>query len=675
MKPKQNLRKLAAVGCIAASVSVTLGLLSLTNLSYSWQTSLSTNLYYEHPASEDIVVIYIDESSLAEEALGKWEHWSRKYYAQAIDNLKEAGTAIIGVDILFNRESQGVSKDGLEEAFTTNPTTNGVLEDLHKYLEEDHPADITLGESIDNAGNVVLAKYPGANGSDIKSIDVIANGALAEGYVYSNITQSESLLSLLLEDGFDINIAELFTGKSKDNIPTKDNELYINYTGPAGTYKAFSFYDIYTGNFDKKDFEGKIALIGVGTVSLQDHYSIPLGENTMYGVEIHANAIQTILDEAYLRDVTTGEKFAILATLSLLATVIFMYLGIGWTIGALTVLAIGYWISAEAAFRKGLILDLVYPYIALITTYLASMLYRYFTEIQSGKELKSAFGHYVSPEVVKQISQNPDSLKLGGDKRSLTIFFADIQDFTTWSEGAEPQALVAQLNEYFSALSKVIMDNQGTVDKFEGDAIMAFWGAPLAVENHAELTCKTALEARLRLTELNKKWASEGKREITFRIGINTGEAIVGNIGSQERFDYTAIGDNVNLAARLESANKFYGTHIMISEHTHALLKDKFATRRLDRIRVKGKDKPIDIFELIATKNGLADGADQFINEFHSAIEYYRNGKFQEAKERFQEIAKKAPQDGPTKTYLERIEKLIDNPPENWDGTWTFTNK
>jgi len=672
MKLKQKTRKLVAGVSICASILVLTSILSIVNPDSSWQDKFSANLYYERPISDDIVIIYINDYSLSADTLGRWQDWDREYYAQTIDNLSSAEASVIGLDLLFNRESKGASEAALEEAFSSNPQANGVLENLYGYLAEDHPSDTILATSMEDAGNVVLVKYPDAS----SSIDIIADSALAEGYAYSGGGQSELLLSVMLQDSFDLKIADVFTGENHANIPANSNdEMYVNYAGPAGSYKFFSFYDIYTGNFDPQDFAGKIALIGVGTPTLQDHYSVPLGDENMYGVEIHANTIQTILDGAYLRNLTTTEKIAILAIASLLATALFMYLGIWWAIGAFFVLSVGYWFSAQAAFRQGIILDLVYPYLALIIAYIGSTLYRYFTEIQAGKELKNAFGHYVSPEVVAEIIKNPDALKLGGDKRAITVFFADIQNFTNWSEGAQPEALVAQLNEYFSALSEVIMRNGGTVDKFEGDAIMAFWGAPLPIENHAELTCRAAIEARTRLAELNKKWLTEGRQEIHFRIGINTGEAVVGNLGSQDRFDYTAIGDNVNLAARLESANKFYSTTIMISENTHGVVSDKFAIRRLDRIRVKGKDKPIDIFELIAETGHLAQGADAFIDEFHQAIEYYRNGNFPEAQKRFQDIAARAPQDGPTKTYLERIEQLIKSPPESWDGTWTFESK
>lgn len=652
-------------------------IMSVAKIGSSWQEKLSANLYQERGVSDDIIIVYIDDYSLSDNGLGRWQDWSRDYYATVIENLDEASA--IGLDIIYTNASSGVSGDQLSRILMDNFATDTLWAELAEYIKGEHPDDTTLAEAIKEAGNVFLVKYPYTDNdgnllAEVRSLDIFTENSAGEGFAHLEIPQSENVLQT--EGDFAEKIAEQLTGEALTPKRNEDNLMYINYAGKSLAYKQISFANVYNGNFNVEDIENKIVLIGNGSPVLQDHYAVPIDDTTnMYGVEIHANTIQTILDGAYLRNLTTTEKIAVLAAASLLATALFMYLGIWWAIGAFFVLSVGYWFSAQAAFRQGIILDLVYPYIALIIAYVGSTLYRYFTEIQAGKELKNAFGHYVSPEVVAEIVKNPDALKLGGDKRAITVFFADIQNFTNWSEGAEPEALVAQLNEYFSALSEVIMRNGGTVDKFEGDAIMAFWGAPLPIENHAELTCRAAIEARTRLAELNKKWLTEGRQEIHFRIGINTGEAVVGNLGSQDRFDYTAIGDNVNLAARLESANKFYATTIMISENTHGVVSDKFAIRRLDRIRVKGKDKPIDIFELIAETGHLAQGANAFIDEFHQAIEYYRNGNFAEAQKRFQEIAAKAPADGPTKTYLERIKKLMKNPPENWDGTWTFADK
>ncbi len=662
MKPKQ---KFTAALILASTVLF--GVLAITATPQGWQEKLQKNLYYEHPASDDIIIVYIDDWSTDDTRLGRFSDWNRQYYAQAIDNLTEADVSVIGIDLVFNHESQGISQQDVSEILTTTPSANDALDEFASYVTGTHPDDTVLAQSIEEAGNVVLAKYEGTS-----SIEQISKFALDEGLATGEISQSNLTLAINGEGTFSQKIAEHFSGSTYEEVP---NPMYVNYVGPAGTYEYYSFHDIYLGNFGYSDFKDKIVLIGVGSPTLQDHYMVPIGTNSMYGIEIQANAIQTILDEKFIDPASGFKQIATIFMLSILATLLFMYLGTAASIISILALGTGYWIFAEASFRQGKIANLIYPFIAILAIYISVSGYKFFIENKEKKYIKSAFGHYVSPEIVDQISKNPDSLKLGGEKRTITAFFADIQNFTTWSEGTPPEELVSQLNEYFSALSEIIMRNQGTVDKFEGDAIMAFWGAPLSVENHAFLACKTALEIRTKITELNKTWAATGKKQISFRIGINTGEAIIGNIGSKDRFDYTAIGDTVNLAARLESANKFYGTQIMLSSDTHEHIGIEFELRRLDRVRVKGKETPINIFELIATKDRISNEASLLINEFHSAIEYYRNADWANALARFESLAQKIPNDGPTKTYIERIKKLQISSPPNWDGIWTFETK
>lgn len=646
-------------------------------------------LYQERPVADEIAVIYIDDYSLADETLGRWQDWSRTYYATAIENLNEAGAAVIGIDLLFNRESKGLSEKDLLQTLTGGQTTGSievdpsqVFMDLLPYLEESHPDDIILAEAIEEAGNVVLAKVPyidpetGEFLGDGGSIDIISEVSAGEGYTYGEMSQSDTILQLNAEESFDTVISEFFTGQEVD-IPTDERgNMYVNYSGATGSYKYFSFYDIYSNNFAKEDVEGKILLIGVGSATLQDRYTTPLGDSTMPGVEIHANAIQTILENAFLEDATFGQQAISITLTAVIATALFMYLPFWIALISLLILGIINWFAIKAAFNSGLILNIIYPYITLLVLYITSVIYRYLTELREKSQVKSAFGHYVSKEVANEVLKNPESLKLGGQKREITSFFADIANFTTWSEGTEPNALVSQLNEYFDAFSKVIMSQKGTVDKFEGDALVAFFGAPLESPDHAILACQGALQARKAIAELNTRWKEQGKKQLSFRIGINTGEATIGNIGSTERFDYTAIGDTVNLAARLEGTNKFYSTQIIISGNTHAKLEDKFELRRLDKVQVKGKDESINIYELLAEKDTLPKEALEIINTFHQAIEYYRNRDWAGAKQRFEEVLKKAPGDGPSQMYIKRIEEFIKNPPaDTWDGVWKFSEK
>jgi adenylate cyclase len=353
-----------------------------------------------------------------------------------------------------------------------------------------------------------------------------------------------------------------------------------------------------------------------------------------------------------------------------------MFMGIGPGLGAAVGIIALYHLGAKPVFDQGLVLNLIYPSIALFWAYLLTTLYKYLVETREKSQLSGAFAKYVNKDLVQKILEDPDALKLGGAKRTISVFFSDIANFTNFSEANTPEAVVEQLNQYFDVMVGIIMKNGGTLNKFEGDAIMAFWGAPLDQPDHAVLAAQSALECRAALKGLHERWTQEGKPLLDFRIGLSSGEAIAGNMGSVDRLEYTVMGDIVNLGARLEAANKVYGTHVMISGEMQALLGENFALRRLDRLRVKGKEQPVDVYELIAPAGQLTDNQKQIIDAFHQAIEYYRNGKFDEAIVRFNQVGQSWPDDGPTKTYLKRCAELKASPlTEGWDGTWTLTNK
>ena len=274
--------------------------------------------------------------------------------------------------------------------------------------------------------------------------------------------------------------------------------------------------------------------------------------------------------------------------------------------------------------------------------------------------------------MVEQILKKPEMLKLGGARRDVTVFFSDIAGFTTISEKMDPEPLVRFLNIYLGAMTNIILGRQGTLDKYEGDAIMAFWGAPISQEDHAVRACNAALECQKKLGELRLDWERQNLPPFRVRIGLNSGEAIAGNMGSESRFDYTVMGDNVNLASRLEGINKQYGTELMVSEATRTLIGDDFVCRELDLIRVKGKDKPVRIFELVGKKDEVAPEMVQKIGVFQKALEFYRSKNFMAAIEKFKTIAN----DPPSGVFAHRCEVFIQNPPAaDWDGVWTFTEK
>jgi len=320
-------------------------------------------------------------------------------------------------------------------------------------------------------------------------------------------------------------------------------------------------------------------------------------------------------------------------------------------------------------------MNLIYPVLTMTTIYLGITVYRYVTEEREKKKVRGAFQYYLTASVVNEILKDPSKLKLGGDKKNLSVMFSDIRGFTSISEKLSPEELVRILNEYLTAMTDVVFKYDGLLDKYIGDAIMAVFGAPLDQPDHALRACRTGIEMMSELRRLREKWAAEGRPDINIGVGINTGDMVVGNMGSQMRFDYTVMGDSVNLASRLEGTNKEYGTNIIISEFTHEIIKDELFCRELDAVRVKGKKLPIRIFELLGDRKDAAQWQ-EFVGRFETGLAKYRTGLWDEAIAAFRGVLDVKPADFPAKLYIDRCEALKEHPPvEEWDGVFTMTKK
>ncbi len=290
--------------------------------------------------------------------------------------------------------------------------------------------------------------------------------------------------------------------------------------------------------------------------------------------------------------------------------------------------------------------------------------------------IQQTFERYVSANVADEIIRNPDLLHLGGQKKEVTIFFTDIGNFSTLAEGLEAPQVVSLLNQYFQGMSEAILAHDGTINQFQGDAIFAFWGAPLDQPDHPLRACRAALACLSFLNQMESNWREKGLAPRTYRFGINTGEALVGNIGSTSRFEYTLIGDEVNLASRLESANKFYGTQILITEKTHTLVKDRIITREVDHIRVVGRSNPVRVYEPVCEIEKQDETVLKWVRRFEKGLAYYRNGRWQEALDWFNKTVTLRKEDGPSKVFVERCRTYEKNPPPgNWDGVTDLGEK
>jgi adenylate cyclase len=302
--------------------------------------------------------------------------------------------------------------------------------------------------------------------------------------------------------------------------------------------------------------------------------------------------------------------------------------------------------------------------------------YSYNTEGKKRRVIRQLFSCYMSEVLVKELETNPQKARLGGDRRFITIFFSDLANFTTLSERFEPERIVRLLNEYFTEMSQAILESQGVIDKYQGDGIMAFWGAPIALEDHAARACRAALECQVRMEKINRSLSREGIPPLSMRIGLHSGDAVVGNMGSAQRFDYTIIGDNVNLASRLEGVNKQFGTKVIISETTYRHAGDGIEARELDLIAVKGKEKPIRIYELLGEKGKLTEERKKWMLSYEEALQRYWAKDFAGARRLFAQVLETNPEDHPAAVLLKRCEDLQESASAaGWDGVFRLKQK
>jgi adenylate cyclase len=460
-------------------------------------------------------------------------------------------------------------------------------------------------------------------------------------------------------------------------IPTdKQGKLLINYYGPPNTFPHYSITDIINDRIPEDFLKDKIVIVGATAVGIYDLRITPFEKNYP-GVEIHATVIDNILHQRFLVQPEWAKLIDLSAILigGVIVTFVFAKASVFPSLGYTFLAGCFFLWFNYFLFQQGIQCRIISPLLNLVLVYAGITIYRLFTEGKEKRFIKGAFGQYLSPIVIEQLVAYPDLLKLGGERKILTAFFSDVAGFAGISEKLSPEELVELLNVYLTEMTDIIMKYEGTVDKFEGDAIISFFGAPLPLEDHAKRACLASLEMQKRLQELRMQWKREGKQELYVRIGLNTGPMVVGNMGSKSRMDYTIMGDSVNLASRLEGANKYYGTYSMISESTYNAAREVVEVRRLDRIRVIGKAEPVTVYELICTKGGLEPQHAKQIALFHDGLSYYLEQQWDKAMNCFQTILEKS-SDSPSSIYIERCKKLKIKPPgSNWDGVFSLTEK
>ena len=457
-----------------------------------------------------------------------------------------------------------------------------------------------------------------------------------------------------------------------------DGSVMINYRGDRLTFQHYSVYDVINRKVPKEALKDKIILVGATEVGIYDLRITPVGIRYP-GVEVHANVIDNIIkgDYFYHSDLANLLTFLLISVLGLtVGFILSRFSALPGLIFSLLLL-VGY-ISVNLWYlhNERTWTSFVYIIGVIVVNWFAVVLFKFFGEEKDKRFIKGAFQHYLSPAVIERLVSDPTMLKLGGEKRELTAFFSDVEGFTAISESLTPEELVELLNEYLTAMTDIILKHGGTVDKFEGDAIIAFFGAPVPQADHALRCCLASLEMQKRLLEMRENWKEQGKSELFARIGVNTGDMVVGNMGSAYRMDYTMMGDSVNLASRLEGVNTEYKTSLLISEYTHAQVKQNIEARELDLIRVVGKSRPVRIYEVLGEKGAVRKNKLKILKYFAEGLNLYRKQQWEEAMRYFTYTMKTLKGDGPSEIFLKRCRYCKVNPVgSNWDGVFVIERK
>ncbi len=450
----------------------------------------------------------------------------------------------------------------------------------------------------------------------------------------------------------------------REQVPVdRFGRFLINYLGGPGIFPTYSAAAILEDHLPPGALKDKIVLLGATAQGIYDLRVTPFS-GIQPGVEIQAQIMDNLVHRNFLRTPAFDRALSLLIIIALgiIMGLALPYLSAIWSLGFILFLSGSFIAGNYFLFRLGQQYDLFYPLFQIGLVYMGLTIHRFVREEQERAHTRRSFEAYVAPAVVKEILKHPGNLRLGGERRELSILFADIRGFTSLSEHLAPEDLCKVLHNFLNPMSNIIIQHGGTIDKYIGDAIMALFGAPLEMPDHARLVCRTALDMVKSLRDLSQQWAAEGRPQIRIGLGINSGVVAVGNMGSDRLFDYTAIGDNVNLASRLEGLNKYYGTEILISEATAQSLGEDFVLRRVDLVQVKGKMHPLEVYEVMAEGPPHPE-MKQFLEIYHQGLNHYRAGNWAECAATMERALGLRPHDVPTRRYLHQCSKYQEEPP------------
>jgi adenylate cyclase len=714
---KKHLRKVisgAFLGLISAIVIWILAkyvadelLYSYEAKTYDWRVKKKI-VDVPEQSIEDIVIVDIDGRSISK--LGKFSQWQRSYYPKVIKFLNEGGAVTIGMDILFDRDIWHPEDD--VEFVNTVAEAGNIYNALYfemedslnwRYVMDDEPQGFEAGRFYyqfpleqmerfrreDRFENEFIELLNASRGCGHVNFRADIDGVVRGIHLFTNFNNHlypslafKMFLDLAGIDSLAINERQnmdIFReGAYLGEIPVDSKgNMMINYFGSFKTFRYISFYDVLKERLPMEYFQDKIVLIGTTVPGLYDLRSVPFMQ-AFPGVEIHANLLYTLLQQNFVHHLSNFQTFLIMIALGVILGVLLSYAGP--VLSILLIFAVGFGhviITSVLLMNNNLWVEMITPLLTIFLTFTAVYMYRYMTEEKKKRFIRTTFSRFVTKSVVDELLANPEKIKLGGEKKNCTVLFSDVAGFTTISEQLSPEELVHLLNAYLTEMTNIVFKYDGMLDKYEGDAIMAVFGAPVSHGNHAYNACATAIDMQIKLAKMRKFWRKQGKPELTARIGVNTGPMVVGNMGSETRFDYTVMGDAVNLGARLEPANKEYGSMIMIGQETCAMAGDKIITRALDLLRVKGKTEPVKVYELLGTtERGVSDDMMRILEFFQQGFNSYLKQDWDLAINYFEQALSIKTYDGPSKRYLQRCHVFKENPPgDGWDGVFVMTTK
>lgn len=618
-------------------------------------------------ASPNIGIIAIDEKSIA--ALGRFP-WGRDRYAPLLDRLAAAKVKAVMFDAFFPERDSGAN-------------------------------DRIFAAAIKRAGNVVLGMTfdfdkNGRATTTTRSLPEIERAAIGVGHINQQpdddgvIRRSQlliekdgkpmpslGLMAAMQALGEPRFIAEDFDiALGPNRIPVGgDNRMWLNYVGGPGVYPRYSFIDVVNGRIPADELKGKILFLGATALGIYDMRVTPFSGNTP-GVELHATTADNIISGRYIRQggVEALIDMTFIIVMGGLAFLMTTRLHLSHSIPATVVLVAGYIWFTTYMFNNGHWINMVYPVISVILAVLVGSGFRYLVLERSAREMRSMFSSYLSPKLVARLEKDPEAARIGGDTKEVTVLFTDVKGFTSFSETHPPQEVVFRLNGYLGAMVQVIERHDGTIDKFIGDGIMAYWGAPLTQPDHAKLAIDCIKAVNTRMRELRAQWQAEGLEPFSIRGGLQSGEVVAGNVGlAGKKMEYTVIGDTVNQAARLEGTAKYYGVAFLVGEDTYRRTREICRYREVDKIRVVGKQLPVTIYEPL---DGISMLDATTAGHFEAALALYRMRKWAEALAAFNAVLNIAPEDKPSKIYVERCGYFMQSPPAaDWDGVFNRAEK